>query len=179
MREWGSVGEAKIPPVILNKHCSLCPFLKECEAKAKELDHLSLLDNISTSKHLKKYERKGIFTVNQLSYLYRPRKQRKRSRNLPALKHRLELQAVMVRTGKVYPHETPQITRNSIELFLDIEGNPDRNYFYLIGILVCSGDTSNYYSFWADNMEDEVKIWHQFIHLLEGYSDCPIYHYGS
>jgi predicted RecB family nuclease len=85
----------------------------------------------------------------------------------------------MIRTGKIYLHETPQIERNPVELFLDIEGTPDRNYFYLTGILVCSGDTSSYYPFWAGNMEDAAKIWHQFLDLLERYPDCPIYHYGN
>jgi hypothetical protein len=69
LREWGSIEEAKIPPVILNKHCPLCPLLKECEAKAKELDHLSLLDNISKLKYLKDIKgREFLLSISYRTY---------------------------------------------------------------------------------------------------------------
>ncbi len=61
------------PAVILNKHCIYCCFQKDCEAKAVEKDDLSLL-GMMTPKVIQKYQKKGIFTINQLSYLYRPRK---------------------------------------------------------------------------------------------------------
>jgi len=179
LKEWRETRELESPSVILNKHCSICPFQKKCEAKAKEQDHLSLLDKVTTLKQIKKYERKGIFTVNQLSYLYRPRVQRKRSRNPPALQHSLELQALVIRTGRIYLHKPPTIERNSTELFLDIEGIPDQQYFYLFGLLVCEGDTSKHYSFWANTAENELNIWQQLLEILEQYSNCPIYHYGN
>ncbi|MFH1329013.1 MAG: TM0106 family RecB-like putative nuclease, partial [Candidatus Bathyarchaeota archaeon] len=173
--------EAKLepPPIILNKHCHYCPFHVECEIKAKEQDHLSLLDGISTSRQIKKYEKKGIFTVNQLSYLYRPRRKRKRSRNPPALRHSSELQALVIRIGKIYLFELPRLVQGQTELFLDIEGIPDQQCFYLIGLLICDGSTVRRFSFWADTKEDEAKIWYQLVTLLDMYPDCPIYHYGN
>ena len=76
LREWTSVQEPKSPPVILNKHCSLCQFPKGCEAKAKEQDHLSLLKGMS-EKEILAHSKKGIFTVTQFSYTYRARRRRK------------------------------------------------------------------------------------------------------
>lgn len=49
--------------------------------------------------------------------------------------HSLELQALMIRTGKIYLKENPEILRLPTELFLDIEGIPERQNFYLIGLL--------------------------------------------
>jgi predicted RecB family nuclease len=180
IRTWSDTYSRVSPPIILNSHCSLCPFLVTCELKSIESDHLSLLNKISTKKQIEKFERKGIFTVNQLSYLYRPRRQRKRSRKLPTIQHSLELQALVLRVGKIYLHSPPELSRKNIELFLDIEGIPDRQSFYLMGLIVCEDNKYKYIYFWADDTEtDEKQIWSQLISFLEKYRDYPIYHYGS
>jgi predicted RecB family nuclease len=69
LRVWTGTASPEPPPLILNKHGPLCPFQRVCQAQAEQEDNLSLLDSLSTAKMVKKYERKGIFTVNQLSYL--------------------------------------------------------------------------------------------------------------
>ena len=102
-----------------------------------------------TPKAMHRYHRKGIFTVRQLSYLFRPRKKRKPRTRL-AVVHHLGLQAPALRMGKVYLHATPTLTRQSTELFLDIEGNPDQHTYYLIGPLVREGGQTYQHSFWAD-----------------------------
>ena len=96
-----------------------------------------MLDSLSTAKMVKKYERKGIFTVNQLSYLYRPRKQRKRSRKTLAPRHDVALQALVMRTGKIFILKAPELSRQPVEIFLDIEGIPDQHMYYLMGLLIC------------------------------------------
>lgn len=180
MRQWIDAHNSVSPPIILNNNCPLCPFLEPCKAKSIELDNLSLLDRISTKKQIEKFERKGIFTVNQLSYLYRPRRQRKRSRKPPSIQHSLELQALALRIGKIYLHSPPELIRKNTELFLDIEGIPDSQSFYLIGLLVCEENNSYYIPLWADDTaNDEQKIWNQLISVIEKYVDSPIYHYGS
>src|SRR5262245_11925926 len=54
------------PPIILNKHCPLCPFQRACRAQAEQEDNLSLLNGV-TARVMRHYEKKGIFTVKQLS----------------------------------------------------------------------------------------------------------------
>ncbi|MCY7282635.1 MAG: TM0106 family RecB-like putative nuclease, partial [Cyanobacteria bacterium CAN_BIN43] len=167
------------PPLILNKHCPYCQFQNLCRTQAEKEDNLSLLDRVS-AKVLQNYEKKGIFTVKQLSYLYKPRRRNKRAKKAPLRLHKLELQALAIRTNKIYLHEIPQLTRKPIELFLDIEGIPDQQYEYLIGLLVCDETNScKHYSFWADTPEDEAQIWQQFIEMVNQYTDAPIYHYGD
>lgn len=173
------VNEApKEPSVILNKHCPLCQFRDACHVKAEHEDSLSLLDK-ATSKIILQYEKKGIFTVKQLGYTFKPRKQKKRSKKTPPITHNLELQALAIREGKIYLHEAPNVTRQSIELFLDIEGIPDQDVYYLFGLLVCEGDQHTYHAFWGDMLEDEDKIWQQLLEKLNKYPDAPIYHYGN
>jgi predicted RecB family nuclease len=164
---WIQDSSHELPPVILNKHCPYCQFNKDCEEKAVEKNDLSLLSGL-TLKNIKKYHDKGIFTVKQLSYLFRPRKQSKRSKKskIP-LRYRPELQALAIRTKKIYIQELPKISKNEVELFLDIEGIPDQDFYYLIGLLVSSDKEQLYYFFWADSTKDEQKIWDAFIKEVE------------
>jgi predicted RecB family nuclease len=167
------------PPLILNKHCPYCQFQHLCQTQAEKEDNLSLLARAS-AKTLQHYGKKGIFTVKQLSYLYKPRRRNKRAKKAPLRSHKLELQALAIRTNKIYLHELPQLVRKPVELFLDIEGIPDQQYEYLIGLIVC--DETNLcrqYSFWADARGDEAQIWQQFTEMVNHYTDAPIYHYGD
>jgi predicted RecB family nuclease len=179
LRAWTTTASPEPPPIILNKHCPLCPFQRVCQAQAEQEDNLSLLDSLSTAKMVKKYERKGIFTVNQLSYLYRPRKQRKRSRKTLAPRHDVALQALVMRTGKIFILKTPELSRQPVEIFLDIEGIPDQHMYYLMGLLICDGESCAYHALWADTLVDEERMWHQFLTMIQERPHAPIYHYGS
>jgi transposase-like protein len=150
-----------------------------CREKAVQEDNLSLLDGISTQKAINQYEKKGLFTVKQLSYTFKPRRRRKRAKNPPPVIHKPELQALAIREQKIYLQELPELTRQPVELFLDIEGIPDQQFYYLIGLLVSEKDTTIYYPFWADTPEDEAQIWGEFLEKVDQYPDSPIYHYGN
>lgn len=165
------------PKLVLNKHCSHCSFQSLCKEQALRDDNLSLLDRI-TLKQLHKLEKKGIFTLTQLSYIYKPRRKGKRFKNL-TLTYRPELQALAIRTKKTYIQKLPKFERKSVELFLDIEGVPEEGFFYLLGILISENDQQVYRSFWSDTPDDEEASWQEAIELLESYSESPIYHYGS
>ncbi|MDQ3703418.1 MAG: IS66 family transposase [Chloroflexota bacterium] len=180
LRAWMAASPADLPhpsPVILNKHCPQCPFRTTCAAEAEHDDDLSLLARI-TPKARQRYRDRGIFTVRQLSYLFRPRKKR---RHTPAgpVHYQPELQALALRTGKTYLHELPALTRQRVELFLDVEGIPDRRAYYLLGLLVCNESTVAYHAFWADAAEDEERMWRQLLATLNDYPNAPVYHYGQ
>src|SRR5262249_33875927 len=66
LHEWITVDSPKPPPIVLNKHCPLCPFQGLCLAQAEQEDNLSLLDGVA-ARVMRQYEKKGIFTVKQLS----------------------------------------------------------------------------------------------------------------
>jgi predicted RecB family nuclease len=66
------------PPLVLNKHCAVCDFQPRCRGIAVERDDLSLLSAM-TRKERAKCNAKGVFSITQLSYGYRPRR-RKRNR---------------------------------------------------------------------------------------------------
>lgn len=181
LQEWLSPSSVKEAPVILNKHCPICQFRKKCREIAIEENNLSLLDKV-TPKIIRQYEKKGIFTVEQISYLFKPSKRKKTVKKSAAIKHDLKLQALAIRTSKIYLQAMPSLAKCETEFYLDIEGLPDQNSYYLIGLLVCQKNTTQHYSFWANsnNSNDERKIWTDFLETIDTYdNDIPIYHYGS
>lgn len=177
-KNWSANGFRDEPSVVINKHCPTCSFRLDCEQRAIEKDDLSLLHRM-TPKIMKRYHKKGIFTVNQLSYVFRPRRNRKNPRH--ATRHfNVELQALAIRTQKIYLHETPQLQRSPVEIFLDIEGVPDRRFHYLIGLLIVDRQTNRYLSFWADAPgNDEKRIWSALLATANEHPDAPVYHYGT
>ena len=176
LRAWARHPAGDAPPVVLNKHCPSCPFRDACLQQAEKEDNLSLLDRM-TPKLMRKYHDKGIFTVRQLSHIYKPRRSRKKAKR--QVRHSLELQALAIRTGKVHVEHLPELPRGPVELFLDLEGVPDRDAYYLAGLLVCRGGEAEYESFWADDATGEAAMWSALVERLAAFPDAPVYHYGS
>ncbi len=90
--------EQKPLKLMLNKHCQACEFRSHCQAEATRQDDLSLLRGMSDNE-IRGQNRRGIFTVTQLSYTFRPRKKSKRARD-QSLPHHHALQALAIREGK-------------------------------------------------------------------------------
>jgi predicted RecB family nuclease len=59
------------PDLVLNRHCAECEFQTSCRQKAINKDDLSLLGGM-TEKERADFNSKGIFTVAQLSFTFRP-----------------------------------------------------------------------------------------------------------
>ena len=70
------------PPLVLNKHCPVCDFQSRCRAIASRREDLSLLGAM-TAKELAKCAGKGIKTITQLSYGYRPRRRKRIKTTVP------------------------------------------------------------------------------------------------
>ena len=58
-------------------HCQVCEFRQKCHAEATAKDNLSLLRGMG-EKEIRKYGKRGIFTVTQFSCTFRPGKRSKR-----------------------------------------------------------------------------------------------------
>ena len=129
-------------------------------------------------KAIPRYHNKGIFTVMQLSFLFKPRRRRRRAAARPP-HFEVEIQALAIRTGKIYIQTRPEIQRSDIEIFMDIEGIPDQQFSYLIGLLIRDHQSITHHSFWADTTAEEESIWRMFVEKVNEYPDAPIYHYGN
>ncbi len=125
------------PPLILNRHCTECEFKTRCRQIAVEKDDLSLLSGMS-EKERKQQHSKGIFTVTQLSYTYRPRRRPKRLASKPD-NYSHALRALAIRENKIHIAGSPKLNITGTPVYLDVEGVPDRDFYYLIGLRIQRG----------------------------------------
>jgi uncharacterized protein YprB with RNaseH-like and TPR domain len=158
-------------------HCHICEFRDLCQTKAREEDNLSLLTGLS-EREIKEQHKKGIFTVTQYSYTFRPRKKSGRARN-QSIPHFGALKALAIRENKIYVYEKPALSLSPVTIYWDIEGDPKQGFSYLIGLVIVSGESINHHNFWAQNEQQEEQIFYQFLQVLSSYSDYYIFHYGS
>ena len=165
------------PDLVLNRHCAECEFQARCRKLAVEKDDLSLLASMS-AKERQKLRSKGIFTVTQLSYTFRPRRRPRRQRDKREKYHHA-LKALAIREQKIHIVGSPELKLAGTPVYLDVEGLPDRDFYYLIGVRIGHGDTAVQHSLWADTVADEGKIWREFLALLETIEQPVLIHYGS
>src|SRR5262249_33787710 len=157
------------PAIVLNKHCQLCDFRSRCRSIAIEREDLSLLEAM-TEKERKKCAEAGITTITQLSYRYRPRRRKRtkstKSRAPPPLKHDHRLKALAIKKSQVHVVGAPTLPIDDTPVFIDVEGVPDRDFFYLIGLRYQKHGEAVERSLWADRPEDESGIWHECLREL-------------
>ena len=165
------------PKICKNDCCKTCEFEELCYAKLIEKDDLSLLSSIR-QKEKPRFEKKGIFTVNQLSYTFKPRKKNEwvKQKEHP-FNH--SLQALAIREKKVYVYDEVKIPKTKTKVFVDLEGNSDGSFIYLIGVLVKDENKEKFYSFWADYKENEKDIFKKFAELLGELEEVSLFHYGK
>jgi len=170
--------QAQQPPLLfLNRHCEICEFQSRCHAQAIEEDNLSLLRGISEAEILR-LRKSGIFTINQLSYTFRPKRIRKRAKN-PARPHYFALQARALREKSVFVHGSPNLNAKEIRIHMDFEGTPNSGSYYLIGLLITHAGDIHQRSFWADGDDGEAQIFMQMLDYIKPYRDYSVLHYGA
>jgi predicted RecB family nuclease len=167
-----------LPSLRLNRHCQTCEFRARCHSEAQSRDDLSLLRGIG-EKQIDKYNRRGIFTVTQLSCTFRATKRTFSEAGVgrafqPALK------ALALREKKVYVLGRPALPVSPGRIFFDIEGDSDRSLAYLLGMIVeRDGVEQARHSFWLDDAESEAQLFARFMEVVSAYPDYTLYSYGS
>jgi predicted RecB family nuclease len=178
LQEIKEIQSTETPPkLILNSHCSRCEFRHRCRAEATAGDDLSLLGGIS-AKEIRTYNRKGIFTVTQLSHTFRLRKPSKRSKKQSQPLHPA-LQALAIRDKKIYVLGTPHLPHATTRIYFDIEGDPHCQSTYLLGLIVERNGAEERHSFWADSPGEESQLFQHFLDVVDSLDDFYIYTYGS
>jgi predicted RecB family nuclease len=165
------------PDLILNRHCAECGFQSRCRKIAVEKDDLSLLANLP-AKDRSRLNSKGIFTVSQLSYTFRPRRRIKRLATKPEKYHH-SLKALAIRERKIHIVGHPQLPVDGTPLYFDVEGLPDRDFYYLLGARLETDEGTERHSLWANDATDEKHIWSAFLDILSGVDRPVLIHYGS
>jgi len=170
---------ASIPPLILNSYCQVCEFRDTCRSQALKEGNLSLLRGIS-ERQITRLNKKGIFTVNQLSYTFRARRAPKRAKKSAAV-HHFSLQALAIREKHVFVHGAPTFFCSDNRIYLDIEGGREACSYYLIGIITVANGQISRDAYWADsdNKQEQIRIFQSLLEHLRNYETYSILHFGG
>jgi len=184
----GTTFYSREPPLVLNRHCAVCDFQPRCRSLAIERDDLSLLSTM-TGKERAKSNAKGVFTITQLSYGYRPRR---RKRNRPdaerskpgkhaslTIRNDHKLKALAVKKNQIHVVGGPSIKFDGTPTFLDVEGMPERDFYYLVGLRFERDGEQLERSFWADGLDGERAIWENCLRELKAIGNAQIVSYGA
>jgi predicted RecB family nuclease len=170
------------PPLVLNKHCPACDFQLRCRALAIERDDLSLLGAMTAKERVRCGE-KGISTITQLSYGYRPRRRRRikptAPHGSPPIKHDHKLKALAIKKAQIHVVGSPSLSIEGTPVFMDVEGMPDRDFYYLISLRHEAQGRLVEQFFWADGPEGEYDIWQECLSALRAIENPRIVHYGA
>jgi hypothetical protein len=143
-----------------------------------------------TAKERTKYNAKGISTIGQLSYGYRPHRRKRTERETqrsanstkrvtPAVRNDHKLKALAIKKNQLHVVGTPSLTFEGVPTFLDVEGMPDRDFYYLVGLRFESGGEAMERSFWADSLDGECTMWEHCLQTLKAIGDPQIVSYGA
>ena len=171
------INKEEPPSFYRNPHCPQCQFRDTCYKKLKERDCISLLSGMSP-KVILKFHKKGIYSIKQLSHLFRPRRRRRHPQ--VSTNYLWELKALAITEQKTFVLYPLDVKETTVSIYLDFEGLPDEGWIYLIGVLITEqGEHEKSYSFWADKKDNEKEIFTNLFALLKQYPEASIYHYGS
>jgi uncharacterized protein len=172
------------PEVFISRQrCSLCNWYGYCHQVARSTEHLSLIPGI-TPKRYEYLQSIGVRTVQSLADISATCLEETLGYNIA---HQLKQQISVIKSDRPEIRasfdlvNTQPIPSGAIELYFDIEAEPERQTDYLLGVLLVNrlNNTEYFHAFLAENLEDEGKIWQEFLDFITLYPDAPIFHYSE
>ncbi|MEH1888203.1 MAG: TM0106 family RecB-like putative nuclease [Nostoc sp.] len=184
LEEFIQVLELPNPPEVFisRQKCNLCHWYSQCYAVAQSEKHLSLLPGVTPIRYTQ-LQALAITTLESLANTSPSTLENLLGFDREvALKLVVQAQSALERRPIILPYPLPikDITFTApIELYFDIEAQPDLDLDYLLGVLVVDrlANTEQFYSFLAEKPEDEELVWQQFLDLVWQYPEAPIYHF--
>ncbi|MGA1622482.1 MAG: TM0106 family RecB-like putative nuclease [Synechocystis sp.] len=169
------------PEVFISRQrCNLCHWYDHCYALAQSQQHLSLVPGVTPSRY-ESLQTLGVMTIPSLAQL-----QTSQVAELMGLAIAEQLQkqalAMVEKRAMLKPHQRyVPLPQASVELYFDIEAEPERNLDYLLGVIVVDRQrgTEQFHGFLAQTPEQEAEIWQAFIALVQQYPHAPIYHFSE
>ncbi len=172
------------PEVFISRQrCSLCHWHNHCYGIAQSQQHLSLVPGVTPSRY-QSLQAMGVSTVASLAAASPLNMGEVMGREV-ALQLQQQAQAIVenraMRKSQLLIDLLREIPTTSVELYFDIEAEPERDLDYLLGILVLDRQTNTekFYPFLAENPQEEGAIWEQFLSLVTYYETAPIFHFSE
>lgn len=170
------------PEVFISRQrCSLCNWYSHCYSIAKSQQHLSLIPGI-TPKRYESLIGIGLNSLESISAVSQKHLEDKIGKTVAILlKQQTEsllLEKAMVRADYKFQIFPPS---SAIELYFDIEAEPDRQVDYLLGVLFVDriNNIEKFYPFLAEYPSEEAIAWQQFFDFVSLYPEAKIFHFSE
>ncbi|MDF0552108.1 TM0106 family RecB-like putative nuclease [Kamptonema sp. UHCC 0994] len=185
---------------ISRQKCNLCRWYTSCYGIAESKKHLSLLPGVTPARYAQ-LQKLNLTTIESLA-LANPElliNYREFEGGIAAqlvqqaqskLKNQATIRNLTIGNGESensipnspfsIPNSQPNfLTTTPIEIYFDLEAEPEINLDYLQGLLVVDRRTNTeiYHAFLAEQPADEGLIWQQFLDLVWSYPIAPIFHF--
>ncbi len=175
--------------------CSLCTWYSSCHAVAETQKHLSLLPGVTPSRYsvLKSLDLTTLESLSQANYhdleiypefadgvgIQVVQQAQSVRENKVILRNGKLAREIDSKTLPITYHQSTKLVNAPVELYFDIEAQPDISLDYLHGVLVVDKrqNTEKFYVNLAETQLEEELIWHQFLDLVWKYPIAPIYHF--
>lgn len=177
------LGQQEPEVFISRQRCSFCHWYSHCYAIAQSQQHLSLVPGVTPSRY-ESLQAIGLATVESLATACPTHVGEAIGRDV-ASQLQQQAQSIIENRAIRKSQRSNRIIKTipiaPIELYFDIEAEPERNLDYLLGILLVDRQKNNqyFYSFLAETPAEEEKIWHQFLNLANDYQHAPIFHFSA
>lgn len=172
------LSEAQIPEVFISRQkCNLCHWYNHCYEVAKSEEHLSLLPSVTPSRYsyLKELNLTTVASLANANFdeLEEVFGEEITLQMLRQAQSKLENKVIFNADLCV------NFPNSSIELYFDIESQPDVDFAYLLGVLVVDREakTKEFYAFLAEESAEEGMVWRDFLELVWKFPEAPIYHF--
>ena len=171
------------PYFIARSRCSLCHWLDDCRDRARSDNHLCLLPGVTLNRY-RVLEKLGIQTVEALAAV-----DLDQLAEFPEFSHGVAREVVAQAQASrdaqpvpraLHPQFTPeQFPSEPIELFFDIEAEPERGVDFLFGVLVVdrAAGRETFHACLAESPDREEDAWTEFLACVEAYDRAPIFHF--
>jgi predicted RecB family nuclease len=178
------------PEVFISRQrCGLCRWYSSCYAIAKDKQHLSLLPGVTPTRY-RDLQALEVTTVKALATASISTIETVVISEIAAAliqqaQSTVQNRAILRQQYFSDTHSSSQkaniLSTASVELYFDIEAEPELQLDYLLGVLVVDRrtDSETFYAFLAENPSDEAAIWQQFLDLVALYPDAPIFHFSD
>jgi uncharacterized protein len=169
-------GQEEPEVFISRKVCSLCPWLDHCRTQSRAVNHLSLLPGVSQ----KRYQDLQALGLGNLAALVQTDTTRliDQAGLEVGTAQRLTAQARASWQAKpLLLRPSPVPPASAVELYFDIEAEPDSQLNYLYGVLVVSQEETRFEALLTETLATEQTTWEQLLELFERYPQAPIFHF--
>jgi uncharacterized protein len=180
------------PEVFISRQkCSLCHWHSSCYAIAQQEQHISLLPGVTPSRY-RDLQTVGVTTVASLAESTISRLESVIDTDV-AFDLVQQAQSIVQNRAILRPRNdqdsplsrfffsSDTLPTAPIELYFDIEAEPELQLDYLLGVLVVDNhhQTETFHPFFAQAPSDEPSIWQQFLALVSLYPEAPIFHFSD